>query len=66
MGGGGGGSQRLLNRLSCRPPRQDIVMAFSPPEYCGLFAKKKANQRGVTATQDPPSVALGDWPNGHD
>ena len=26
---------------------QDIVMAFSPPEYCRLFAQKKAYQGGV-------------------
>ena len=32
---------------------QDIVMAFSPPEYCRLFAQKKAYQGGVTAPQDP-------------
>ena len=29
-------------------------MAFSPPEYCRLFAKKKAYQRGVTGTPGPP------------
>ena len=28
-------------------------MAFSPPEYCRLFAQKKAYQGGVTAPQDP-------------
>ena len=33
---------------------QDIVMAFSPPEYCRLFAQKKAYQGGVTA---PPPLA---------
>ena len=40
---------------------QDIVMAFSPPEYCGLFAQKKACQGGgggggggVTGTPGPP------------
>ena len=34
-------------------------MAFSPPEYCRLFAQKKAYQGGVTAPQDPshPSYA---------
>ena len=26
---------------------QDIVMAFSPPEYCRLFAQKKAYQGGL-------------------
>ena len=41
-----GGSQRLLTRLSCRPSRQHIVMAFSPPEDCRLFAQKKAYQGG--------------------
>ena len=29
-------------------------MAFSPPEYCRLFAQKKAYQRGVTGTPGPP------------
>ena len=79
-----GGSQRLLTRLSCRPPRpyqlktravdettlqknkfkksglfnngfygQDIVMSFSPPEYCRMFAQKKAYQGGSRAPQDP-------------
>ena len=36
---------------------QDIVMAFSPPEYCRLFAQKKAYQGGgggSLAPQDPP------------
>ena len=33
---------------------QDIVMAFSPPEYCRLFAQKKAYQGGVTGTPGPP------------
>ena len=33
---------------------QDIVMAFSPPEYCSLFAQKKAYQGGVTGTPGPP------------
>ena len=32
-------------------------MAFSPPEYCRLFAQKKAYQGRVTGTQDPPSYA---------
>ena len=35
-------------------------MAFSPPEYCRLFAQKKAYQgggRGSQAPQDPPSYA---------
>ena len=32
-------------------------MAFSPPEYCRLFAKKKAYQRGVTGTPGPPPLA---------
>ena len=32
---------------------QDIVMAFSPPEYCRLFAQKKAYQGGVTGTSGP-------------
>ena len=94
-----GGSQRLLTRLPCRPPRahlyyrgmkaqmkahinwrqepltkilykktnfkksglfnngfygQAIVMAISPPEYCRLFAQKKAYQGGVTGTPGPP------------
>ena len=31
-----------------------IVMAFSPPEYCRLFAQKKAYQGGVTGTPGPP------------
>ena len=34
---------------------QDIVMAFSPPEYCTLFAQKKAYQGGSRAPQHPPS-----------
>ena len=29
-------------------------MAFSPPEYCRLFAQKKAYQGGVTGTLGPP------------
>ena len=29
-------------------------MAFSPPEYCRLFAQKKAYQGGVTSTPGPP------------
>ena len=29
-------------------------MAFSPPEYCRLFAQKKAYQRGVTGTPGLP------------
>ena len=29
-------------------------MAFSPPEYCRLFAQKKAYQGGVTGTPGPP------------
>ena len=33
---------------------QDIVMAFSPPEYCRLFAQKKAYQGEVTCTPGPP------------
>ena len=33
---------------------QDIVMAFLPPEYCRLFAQKKAYQGGVTGTPGPP------------
>ena len=33
---------------------QDIVKAFSPPEYCRLFAQKKAYQGGVTGTPGPP------------
>ena len=35
-------------------------MAFSPPEYCRLFARKKAYQGGVTGTPGPlpPSYAL--------
>ena len=32
-------------------------MAFSPPEYCRLFAQKKAYQGGSRAPQDPPSYA---------
>ena len=33
-------------------------MAFSPPEYCRLFAQKKAYQEGGSrAPQDPPSYA---------
>ena len=33
-------------------------MAFSPPEYCRLFAQKKAYQGGVTGTPGPsPSYA---------
>ena len=27
---------------------------FSPPEYCRLFAQKKAYQGGVTGTPGPP------------
>ena len=33
---------------------QDIVMAFSPPEHCRLFAQKKAYKGGVTGTPGPP------------
>ena len=33
---------------------QDIVMAFSPPEYFRLFAQEKAYQGGVTGTPEPP------------
>ena len=33
---------------------QDIFMAFSPPEYCRLFAQKMAYQGGVTGTPGPP------------
>ena len=35
---------------------QDIVMAFSPPEYCMLFAQKKAYEGGggVSGTPGPP------------
>ena len=29
-------------------------MAFLPPEYCRLFAQKKAYQGGSQAPQDPP------------
>ena len=29
-------------------------MAFSPPEYCGFFAQKKAYQGGSRAPPDPP------------
>ena len=39
-------------------------MAFSPPEYCRLFAQKKAYQGGVTGTKDPPpsyAPDLWDW-----
>ena len=34
-------------------------MAFSPPEYCRLFAEKKAYQGGggSRAPQDPPPLA---------
>ena len=35
-------------------------MAFSPPEYCRLFAQKKAYQGGVTGTPGPPlATSLG-------
>ena len=34
---------------------QYIVMTFSPPEYCRLFAQKKAYQGGLTGTPGPPS-----------
>ena len=30
-------------------------MTFSPPEYCRLFAQKKAYKEGSRAPQDPPS-----------
>ena len=34
-------------------------MAFSPPEYCRLFAQKKAYQEGGSrAPQDPPATPL--------
>ena len=33
---------------------QAIVMTISPPEYCRLFAQKKAYQGGSRAPQDPP------------
>ena len=36
---------------------QDIIMAFSPAEYCRLFAEKKAYQGGSRSPQDPPSYA---------
>ena len=29
-------------------------MEFSPPEYCRLFAQKKAYQGGLTGTPGPP------------
>ena len=29
-------------------------MAFSPPEYCRLFAQKKAYQGGITGTPGAP------------
>ena len=29
-------------------------MAFSPPEFCRLFAQKKAYKGGVTGTSGPP------------
>ena len=32
-------------------------MAFSLPEYCRLFAQKKAYQGGVTGTPGPPPLA---------
>ena len=32
-------------------------MGFSPPEYCRLFAQKKAYQGGSRAPKDPPSYA---------
>ena len=32
-------------------------MAFSPPEYCRLFAQEKAYQGGVTSTPGPPPPA---------
>ena len=38
---------------------QDIVMAFSPPEYCRLFAQKKAYQGGG-GSRDPPWLLLYD------
>ena len=43
---------------------QDIVMAFSPPEYCRLFAQKKAYQGGgggVTGTPGPRLATPLDW-----
>ena len=33
-------------------------MAFSPPEYCRLFAQKKAYQGGVMGTPGPPPPSL--------
>ena len=33
-------------------------MAVSPPEYCRLFAQKKAYQGGVTGTPRPPIATL--------
>ena len=33
-------------------------MAFSPPEYCRLFAQKKAYQVGVTGTPGLPPLAM--------
>ena len=38
---------------------QDIVMAFSPPEYCRLFAQRRPTTGGSRAPQDspPPSYA---------
>ena len=39
---------------------QDIFMAFSPPEYCRLFAQKKAYQ----GSRDPPWLLLYDGVGG--
>ena len=33
---------------------QDIVMAFSPPEYCRLFAQRRPTKGGSRAPQDLP------------
>ena len=33
-------------------------MAFSPPEYCRLFAQKKAYQGGSRVPQEPPPPAM--------
>ena len=41
---------------------EDIVTAFSPPQYCGLFAKKKVSKSGVvTGTPGPPCPPRLGW-----
>ena len=54
--GRGGGGHTVSNRGYNGFYGQDIVTESSPPEYCRLFAYKKAHkERG--APQEPPPLA---------